>query len=67
MSLMGKVVSAYGNMVTASFEESVRQNEVAYIHTSDGGKLKSEVIRVRGDLCNVQVFEITQGIKVGDR
>jgi V/A-type H+/Na+-transporting ATPase subunit A len=66
MSLTGKVVSAYGNMITASFEGSVRQNEVAYIHTSDGGKLKSEVIRVRGDLCNVQVFEITQGIKVGD-
>jgi len=66
MSLMGKVVSAYGNMITASFERSVRQNEVAYIHTSDGGKLKSEVIRVRGNLCNVQVFEITQGIKVGD-
>jgi V/A-type H+/Na+-transporting ATPase subunit A len=66
MSLTGKVVSAYGNMITASFEGSVRQNEVAYIHTSDGGKLKSEVIRVRGDLCNVQVFELTQGIKVGD-
>jgi V/A-type H+-transporting ATPase subunit A len=66
MSFMGKVVAAYGNMVTASFEGSVRQNELAYIHMADGGKLKSEVIRVRGDLCNVQVFELTQGIKVGD-
>jgi V/A-type H+-transporting ATPase subunit A len=66
MSFAGKVVAAYGNMVTASFEGSVRQNELAYIHTVDGGKLKSEVIRVRGDLCNVQVFELTQGIKVGD-
>jgi V/A-type H+-transporting ATPase subunit A len=66
MSFMGKVVAAYGNMVTASFERAVRQNELAYIHTAEGGKLKSEVIRVRGDLCNVQVFELTQGIKVGD-
>jgi V/A-type H+-transporting ATPase subunit A len=66
MSFMGKVVAAYGNMVTASFEGSVRQNELAYIHMADGGKLKSEVIRIRGDLCNVQVFELTQGIKVGD-
>ena len=66
MSLMGKVVAAYGNMLTASFEGSVRQNELAYIHTADGGKLKSEVIRVRGNLCFVQVFELTQGIKVGD-
>jgi V/A-type H+-transporting ATPase subunit A len=66
MAFMGKVVAAYGNMLTASFEGSVRQNELAYIHTGDGGKLKSEVIRIRGDLCNVQVFELTQGIKVGD-
>jgi V/A-type H+/Na+-transporting ATPase subunit A len=66
MSFTGRVVAAYGNMLTASFEGSVRQNELAYIHTVDGGKLKSEVIRVRGNLCNVQVFEITHGIKVGD-
>jgi V/A-type H+-transporting ATPase subunit A len=66
MSFMGKVVAAYGNMLTASFDGSVRQNELAYIHTADGGKLKSEVIRVRGNLCFVQVFELTQGIKVGD-
>ncbi|NTV57746.1 MAG: hypothetical protein HGA74_10730, partial [Deltaproteobacteria bacterium] len=55
MSFMGKVVAAYGNMLTASFDGSVRQNELAYIHTADGGKLKSEVIRVRGNLCYVQV------------
>ena len=66
MSFMGKVVAAYGNMLTASFEGSVRQNELAYIHIADGGKLKSEVIRIRGDRCFVQVFELTQGIKVGD-
>jgi V/A-type H+-transporting ATPase subunit A len=66
MSALGKVVAAYGNMVTAAFEGSVRQNEVAYILCSDGGRLKSEVIRVRGDKCNVQVFEDTRGIQVGD-
>lgn len=66
MSVYGKVVAAYGNLVTASFEESVRQNEVAYILASDGSRLKSEVIRVRGNLCNAQVFEDTKGIKVGD-
>jgi V/A-type H+-transporting ATPase subunit A len=65
MSVMGKVVAAYGNMVTASFETNVRQNEVAYVITGDR-KLKSEVIRVRGNLCNMQVFEDTRGIKVGD-
>ena len=67
MSFMGRVVAAYGNMLTASFEGSVRQNELAYIQTADGGKLKSEVIRIRGNHCYVQVFEITHGIKVGDK
>ncbi|MCU0597945.1 MAG: V-type ATP synthase subunit A [Desulfobacterales bacterium] len=62
----GKVVAAYGNMVTASFEQSVRQNEVAFILASDGSNLKSEVIRIRGNLCNAQVFEDTKGIRVGD-
>jgi len=66
MPVQGKVVAAYGNLITASFEESVRQNEVAYILTSDGSKLKSEVIRVRGNQCYAQVFEDTKGIKVGD-
>jgi len=66
MPVQGKVVAAYGNMVTASFEEAVRQNEVAYILASDGSKLKSEVIRVRGNQCYVQVFEDTKGIRVGD-
>ena len=64
---MGRVVAAYGNMVTVAFDGSVRQNEVAYIMAADGSRLKSEVIRVRGDRCNVQVFEDTRDIQVGDR
>jgi len=66
MSFTGKVVAAFGNMVVSSFEGSVRQNELAYVHIAEGAKLKSEVIRVRGDLCYVQVFELTEGIRIGD-
>jgi V/A-type H+-transporting ATPase subunit A len=65
MSVRGKVVAAYGNMITASFETDVKQNEVAYVHTGDR-KLKSEVIRVRDTVCDMQVFEDTGDIKVGD-
>jgi V/A-type H+-transporting ATPase subunit A len=65
MSVSGKVVAAYGNMVTASFETDVLQNEVAYVITGDR-KLKSEVIRVRNTVCDMQVFEDTGDIKVGD-
>lgn len=66
MSVTGKVVAAYGYMITVSFNGSVRQNELAYIQVSDGARLKCEVIRVRGNLCYLQVFELTWGIKVGD-
>jgi V/A-type H+/Na+-transporting ATPase subunit A len=61
----GKVVAGYGNMITASFDTQVRQNEVAYVVTGDR-RLKCEVIRVRDDVCNMQVFEDTRGIEVGD-
>ncbi|ADK84814.1 H+transporting two-sector ATPase alpha/beta subunit central region [Desulfarculus baarsii DSM 2075] len=65
MNATGKVLAAYGNLVTVQFDSNVRQNEVAYIVTADG-RMKSEVIRVRGDQCYAQVFEDTRGIKVGD-
>jgi len=65
MSVTGKVVAAYGNMITASFETDVQQNEVAYVMTGDR-KLKSEVIRVRSTVCDMQVFEDTRDIRVGD-
>ncbi len=63
---VGKVIGLNGNMVTASFETSVMQNEVAYICV-DGTRLKSEVIRVRGDEADIQVYEMTGGIRVGDK
>ncbi len=62
----GKVTGVNGNMVTVRAEGAVSMNEVAYIHKGEK-KLKSEVIRIRGDLVQVQVFEITKGIVVGDR
>ena len=63
MSVRGKVVAAYGNMITASFETDVQQNEVAYVITGDR-KLKSEVIRVRSTVCDMQVFEDTGDIRL---
>lgn len=63
---VGKVVAGYGNMITASFDPNVRQNEVAYVITRDG-RLKCEVIRVCENHCYMQVFEDTRGVKVGDQ
>jgi V/A-type H+-transporting ATPase subunit A len=52
-------------MVSVRFEGDVSMNEVAYI-LSQGKKLKSETIRIRGDEAQVQVFEATKGVRVGD-
>ena len=62
-----KVVAVNGNMITIEFSDRVMQNEVAFARVGDSDvKLKSEVIRVRGNRADLQVFESTNGLKVGD-
>jgi V/A-type H+/Na+-transporting ATPase subunit A len=61
----GTVVAVNGNMVSVRFDGIVSMNEVGYVKVADK-KLKSEVIRIRGNISQLQVFEITKGITVGD-
>jgi V/A-type H+-transporting ATPase subunit A len=61
----GQVTGVNGNMVGVRVEGAVSMNEVAYIRT-EGKRLKSEVIRIRGDIAQLQVFEMTKGLLVGD-
>jgi len=61
----GTVVAVNGNMVSVRFEGDVSMNEVGYVKVADK-QLKSEVIRIRGDVAQLQVFEVTKGISVGD-
>ncbi len=61
----GRIVGVNGNLLTVEFDTSVIQNEVAFVILGDL-RLKSEVIRVRGNRADLQVFESTDGIKVGD-
>jgi V/A-type H+-transporting ATPase subunit A len=61
----GRVVAVNGNMITVEFAKGVMQNEVAFAHVNDD-RLKSEVIRVRGSYADLQVFEDTRGVCVGD-
>ena len=66
----GRVLGVNGNMVSVIVEGDVALNEVGYITVDSDGeekRLKSEVIRVRGDRAEVQVFEMTRGIGVDDR
>ena len=65
MKTMGTVVGINGNMVSVKTDGKVVMNEVGYIIVGDK-RLKSEVIRIRGDLAQLQVFEITKGVGIGD-
>ncbi|HQC53738.1 MAG TPA: V-type ATP synthase subunit A, partial [Lentisphaeria bacterium] len=66
MLLTGKVTGVNGNMVSVAFDDRVTQNEVAFVLTDGNDRLKGEVIRVRGREADIQVFESTTGIKVGN-
>ena len=64
--MTGRIVSIFGNMVIAETDETVFQNSIGHCRRGDGAELLSEVIRVRGKLVDLQVFEETRGLKVGD-
>ncbi|MCG2714568.1 MAG: V-type ATP synthase subunit A, partial [Candidatus Omnitrophica bacterium] len=53
-------------MVTVQLDDFVIQNEVAYILHGQQ-RLKAEVIRVRGNRAEMQVYESTSGLKVGEQ
>ena len=61
----GKVVSVNGNLVSVEFNGNISMNEICYVLV-DGIALKSEVIRIKGNVAQVQVYEMTDGIKCGD-
>lgn len=61
----GKVLSINGNLVSVQFEGQVSMNEICYVLV-DGTALKSEVIRIKGNIAQIQVYEMTGGIKCSD-
>ena len=64
---IGKIIGVNGNLLKVAFEMPVIQNEVAYACVGSGDlKLKAEVIRIRGNNAELQVFEDTVGLKIGD-
>ncbi|MFH0913533.1 MAG: V-type ATP synthase subunit A, partial [Candidatus Omnitrophota bacterium] len=61
----GEITRISGNMVSAEFDSFAIQNEVAYIIHGEE-RLKAEVIRIKGNNAEMQVYENTTGLKVGD-
>ncbi len=63
----GKIAAVFGNLVIADCEDDIVQNSVGYCIRDDGARFLSEVVRVRGTYADLQVFEETRGLKVGDK
>ena len=61
----GKVVSINGNLVSVEFSGNVSMNEICFVKVGNTA-LKSEVIRIRGNIAQIQVYEMTNGIQCGD-
>ena len=62
---VGRIVGINGNLATVRFDTPVTQGEVGFARTGDIA-LKAEVIRIRGENAELQVFEDTTGLRVGD-
>ena len=60
----GKITGVNGNMITVRFDGAVAQNEVGYAKLGDK-RLMAEIVRVRGEKCDLQVFESTTDLEVG--
>ncbi|NJK45303.1 MAG: MFS transporter [Pleurocapsa sp. SU_196_0] len=55
-----------GNIVSVESSAPMMKNSIAFVHTGDAS-LKGEVLRVQGHRADLQIFEETQGVRVGDR
>ncbi|MDR2849566.1 MAG: V-type ATP synthase subunit A [Verrucomicrobiota bacterium] len=69
MATTGKIVGVNGNMITVAFDGAVAQNEVGYAtvgRDSSEQRLMSEIVRIRGRLADLQVFEDTRDLQIGN-
>ena len=53
----GIVVSINGHLISAKVDFHVSMNEICYVHVDGRGgiRLKGEVIRIRGDIAQIQI------------
>ncbi len=63
---LAPVVKVQESLISIDVSQTpVRKNEVGYIALGDE-RLKAEVLRVQGNVADMQVFEETEGVRVGD-
>ena len=61
-----RVIGVTGNIVSIESDAPIMKNSVAFVQVGDA-QLKGEVLRVQGRRADLQIFEETQGVRVGDR
>ena len=66
----GTITGVNGNLISVAFEGAVALNEIGYaILPASGGseelRLMSEIVRIRGRVADMQVFEDTVGLRAG--
>lgn len=70
MEATGLIVGVNGNLIAVAFDGAVAQNEVAYAQLDVTGttqqRLMCEVVRIRGRQADLQVFEDTRDLRVGN-
>lgn len=59
-----RVIAVTGNIVRIESEAPITKNAVAFVHV-DNAQLKGEVLRVQDRHADLQIFEETQGVRVG--
>ena len=61
-----RVVGVTGNIVSIESDGPMVKNSIVFVGVGDA-RLKGEVLRVRGRRADTQIFEETQGVRVGNR
>ena len=61
----GTITTVNSNMISVAFDGAVALNEVGYAHLGEL-RLMAEIVRIRGRVADLQVFEDTSGLRVGD-
>jgi len=61
-----KVIRVQENIIRIEILSSeIRKNEVVFVNVGEE-KLKAEVLRIKGNTADIQVYEDTKGVKIGD-
>ena len=64
---IARVVGVKESLITVDTTGlGLKKNEVGYIRVGEE-RLKSEVLRIQSGVADMQVFEATKGVRVGDQ